>query len=111
MHESGDVVAVSSEVPMSPRKTYKLADENLTVGIRLTIGHLARADALIERIELDPMVTAAVPTPTRSLVLRMAMIEGLAILEARFPAARPASEAGKAAPHRTRRKVQAGGAT
>lgn len=68
-------------------KAYKMPDENQTVGVRLTIAHLARADALIDRVILDPLLTAAVPSPSRSLVLRMAMIEGLAVLEARFPPA------------------------
>lgn len=67
------------------RKAYKLSDENLTVGIRFTVGQLARIDALIPRLELDPVTTAAVVSPTRSLALRLAMLEGLAILEARLP--------------------------
>jgi len=70
-------------------KTYKknVSDENLTVGVRLTVGQIARADALIPRLALDPVTTASVPTPTRSLALRLAMLEGLAILEARLPPA------------------------
>jgi hypothetical protein len=66
------------------RRALTVKDENLTVGIRFTVAQLERIDALLPALRLDPMLTATVPTPTRSLALRLAMLEGLAILEQRY---------------------------
>ena len=66
------------------RRALTVKDENLTVGIRFTVAQLERIDALLPALRRDPTLTASVPTPTRSLALRLAMLEGLAILEQRY---------------------------
>ena len=66
------------------RRALTVKDENLTVGVRFTVAQLERIDALLPALRRDPTLTASVPTPTRSLALRLAMLEGLAILEQRY---------------------------
>ena len=51
--------------------------------LRLTTELLARSDALVSRIEASP--AGQWGRITRSAILRMALVEGLAILETRYP--------------------------
>jgi hypothetical protein len=52
--------------------------------IRLTADVVARADALLPRLDRDPAITA-VGAVTRAVALRLALVLGLDALERKYP--------------------------
>ncbi len=68
------------------RHPHPLLSDN-PVMLRLPPAQLRRADALVRRVAKDPAVTV-VGRVSRSLVLRLALQEGLATLEQRYGAGR-----------------------
>lgn len=58
-------------------------DEDVVSNVRLPRDWLARADALVEHLEKDEAVRS-IARPSRSTVLRIAVIEGLKVLEAKY---------------------------
>lgn len=65
------------------------------VGVRLPANIIERLDALLPRLELDPLVAGANPgAPTRATAIRLAIFTGLASLEERLPALPAAPLAG-----------------
>lgn len=62
-----------------PKKVAK-SDGDVVVNVRLPEGWVERADALVEALAADDEVLA-LATPSRSTVLRLAVLRGLAQLE------------------------------
>lgn len=56
------------------------------LSLRLDPELVARADALVERLERDPVLAAASGNVSRSTVLRLALVRGLRELEREYPA-------------------------
>lgn len=76
---------------------------NPTTSIRLTDDTLARADRLVSALASEPELSAATAQVTRSTVLRLALLRGLAQLEQeqqQNQASPATTRTGKAAPRR-----------
>ena len=54
------------------------------INLRLPSDVLERAAALVPRLAADPLLRAAGLTPTRSTVLRLAVVRGLDLIEGEF---------------------------
>lgn len=60
---------------------------DVVLNLRLSSDLVQRADRLVDRLAADPRVAALVGTkPSRSAVLRLAIVRGLEVLEAEHPA-------------------------